>query len=90
MCSFDIAQRIVKNAIMISQIGKTPISPNEGKNKYEELSSKVARLRDVFPWDDKYDIDQGCDPSNPKAWHLAEIVHSPEYCIDAMIRHLTA
>ena len=60
------------------------------EKKYDELSSKVARLRDVFPWDYKYDIDQGCDSNHPKAWHLAEIVHSPEYCIDAMIRQLTA
>lgn len=60
------------------------------EKKYEELSLRVARLREVFTWDDKYDIDQGCDPSHPKAWHLAEIVHSPECCIDAMIRQLTA
>ena len=59
------------------------------EKKYDELSSKVARLREVFPWDDKYDIDQGCDSNHPKAWHLAEIVYSPEYCIDAMIRHFT-
>ena len=56
------------------------------EHKYEELSSKVARLREVFPWPDEFDIDQGCKADNPKAWHLAEIVHSPEYCIDAMIR----
>lgn len=59
-------------------------------DKYDELSMKVARLRESFPWPDEYDIDQGGDPNHPKAWHLAEIVHSPEYCIDAMIRILTA
>ena len=60
------------------------------EHKYEELSLKVARLREVFPWPDEFDIEKGCSPEHKKAWHLAEIVHSPEYCIDAMIRILTA
>lgn len=39
----------------------------------EELSEKVAELRDVF--------DFGLD----KDRYLGEIIHSPEYCIDVMI-----
>lgn len=58
------------------------------EKKYDELSLKVARLREVFQWPDMFDIDQGCSADHPKAWHLAEIVHSPDYCIDAMIRIL--
>ena len=60
------------------------------KRNMTNLARKSLGFVKFFPWDDKYDIDQGCDSNHPKAWHLAEIVYSPEYCIDAMIRHFTA
>lgn len=41
---------------------------------YKKLSSLVADLRELFPWAGDTDI--------------AEIVHSPEYCLEAMIRQL--
>jgi len=63
---------------------------NDANAEYrlEVLSEKIATLRDLFPWDEKYDIDKGCNPGHPKAWGLVAIMHSPEHCLDAMIRQL--
>jgi hypothetical protein len=44
------------------------------ESDYQKLSSAVADLRDVFPWSEDTD--------------LGEIVHSPLYCLEAMIRQL--
>ena len=43
------------------------------EDRFDALSNLVANLRDVFPFHG--DVD------------LAEIVHSPEYCLEAMIRY---
>ena len=63
---------------------------NDANAEYrlEVLSEKIATLRDLFPWDEKYDIDKGCNPGHPKAWCLGEIMYGPEHCLDAMIRQL--
>ena len=43
------------------------------ENRVDALSNLVANLRDVFPF--------------PSDVDLAEIVHSPEWCLEAMIRY---
>jgi len=45
------------------------------EDRLDTLSNLIAELREVFPWDDD------CD--------RAEIIHSPEWCLEAMIRQLT-
>jgi hypothetical protein len=42
------------------------------EQRFESLCALIANLRDVFPFEKSVD--------------LAEIVHSPDWCIEAMIR----
>lgn len=42
------------------------------ENRIDLLSNLIANLRDVFPF--------------PSDVDLAEIIHSPEFCLEAMIR----
>lgn len=62
---------------------------------YERMSSrmshglldvKVAELREVFPFPEDKCWDNGYDVNNEDGWHHAELCHSPEMCVDAMIR----
>lgn len=58
------------------------------KNDCEKLVEKIAELREVFPFPKEKDYDSGYSISNKDGWHLAEIVASPEMCLDAMIKVL--
>lgn len=53
---------------------------------YNNLATKICKLREVFPWPAECSIDLCHVPDYMPGWQLDEIVHSPEYCIDAMIR----
>ena len=53
---------------------------------YNQLSNKVAELREVFPWPIECREDETVVPDYLPTFNLGEIVHSPEYCLDAMIR----
>lgn len=53
---------------------------------YNNLSNKIYELREVFPWPAECSIDNCHVPDYMPGYQLAEIVHSAEYCTDAMIR----
>lgn len=58
------------------------------KDRYDKLVDKIAELRELFPFPKEKDYDSGYNINNKDGWSLAEIVHSPEMCLDAMIRIL--
>ncbi len=68
------------NKIIMKQIDTI----SELEKKKGILDNKVAKLRDVFPFPYHKDVDK--EYREIDGMHLAEITHSPEFCITAMTR----
>lgn len=53
---------------------------------YNKLSNKVADLREVFPWPKECNNFETKVEEPLPYYNDGEIVHSPEMCLDVMIR----
>ena len=56
------------------------------KESHRVLINKIAELREVFPFPENKNYDNGYSWDKKDGWQLAEIVCSPHMCLDAMIR----
>lgn len=58
----------------------------EEEQSYDKLSNLVGDLREVFPFPESKSYEGGYDQTKSDGWDLASIVHSPEMCLEVMIK----